>query len=162
PLAVNKFHAEHCLYKNLVSPARHRRYFLVQGRETGMLRHVITATVLLGAMLCASTATVWAQQSDMPKSGQAYEAAVAKAQADCAALWADHQFDPLRNKVPLDESEPTPAMLANSERLSAEDKPIATLAIKTVGQCRKAWEPAWAMRSPAVNLMIEGVWRKQD
>jgi hypothetical protein len=73
------------------------------------------ATALLSAMFCASIANVRAQQSDVPKSGQTYEAAAAKAQADCAALWADHALDPLRDKVPLgDDSNPHPAFSPGS------------------------------------------------
>jgi hypothetical protein len=121
-----------------------------------MIRHTIG--LLIAMLVCASISDVRAQQSDVPKSGETYEAAVAKAQAECAALWADHNLDPLRDKVPLGEdNKPTPAMLADPERLHAEDKPVADLAIKALGQCRKAWGPAWAMRPPAVKLMIEGV-----
>jgi hypothetical protein len=129
-----------------------------------MLRYNFTATALLLAiLLCASTASVLAQQSDTSKSNQTYEAAVAKAQADCAALWANHDLDPLRDKVPLGEdNKPTPAMLANPDRVRAEDKPVVDLAIKALAECRKAWAPAWAMLPTAANLMREGAERKQD
>ena len=137
---------------------------IVYPRGEGMPLYNLTPAAFLVALLfCASVANVRAQQPDVPKSGDTYEAAIAKAQADCAALWADHNLDPLRDKVPLGEdNKPTPAMLANPERLRAEDKPVADLAIKTLGQCRQAWGPARAQGPPAVNLMIEGVQRKQD
>jgi Caspase domain len=129
-----------------------------------MPRYNLTpAALLVAGVLCASVANVRAQSPDVPQSGETYEAAVAKAQADCAALWADHNLDPLRDKVPLGEdNKPTAAMLANPERLRAEDKPVADLAVKALGQCRKAWEPGVAMRPPAVNLMMAGVHRDQD
>src|SRR5262245_43095976 len=101
-----------------------------------MPRYTFIATALLSAVvLFGSVAHLRAQQSDSPKSDQTYEAAAAKAQAECATLWVDHNLDPLRDKVPLGENiEPTPAMLANPERLKAEDRPVADLAIKALGQ----------------------------
>jgi Caspase domain len=76
---------------------------------------------------------------------------------------ADHGLDPLRDKIPFGEGQhPTTAMLANSERLRAEDKPVVDLAIKKVAKCREAWAPAWAMLPTATNLVMEGVQRKLD
>jgi hypothetical protein len=148
-----------------------------------MPRYNVTPIALLVAILLgASVANLWAQQPDASKfdqthetavakalqpgatkSGQTYEAAAAKAQATCAALWADHRLDPLRDKIPLGEdNKPTSAMLANPDRLRADDKPVADLAIKMVRQCRAAWAPAWAMLPTATNFIMEGVQRKQD
>ena len=53
-----------------------------------------------------------------------------KAEADCAALWADPAFDRLRDKLALG-TKPSVAMLTNPERLSPQDKPVADLALRT-------------------------------
>jgi Caspase domain len=120
-------------------------------------------TLLLAVLLCAGAANVRAQQSDAIKTPENYETAVAKARARCTALLADHGLDPLRDKIPFGEGQhPTTAMLANSERLRAEDKPVVDLAIKKVAKCREAWAPAWAMLPTATNLVMEGVQRKLD
>jgi hypothetical protein len=124
-----------------------------------MSRYIFTATALwIAIFLCGRS-----EAQEPAKIDRTYETAVAKAKAACAALWADHNLDPLRDNFPLGEdNEPTPAMLANPERLHPEEKPLADLAIKALGQCREAWAPAWAMLPPAVKLMTEGVQRKQD
>src|SRR5262249_20823491 len=103
--------------------------------------HLTSKGLLICVLVCGIIANVRAQQPDATKiDQQAYETAIAKANADCAAIWADHALDALRDKVPLGEDlKPTPAMLANPERLRPEDKPVADLAIKALGQCRKAW-----------------------
>ena len=124
---------------------------------------IILAGALLGfAVFHAGTPEIHAQQTAEPDFNQAYESAVAKARGECAALWSNHSFDPLRTKVPLGEDKPTIAMLTNTERLKPKDKPLADLAIKTVEQCRAAWAPVYAILPPQVSAMLRGVERKQD
>jgi hypothetical protein len=107
-------------------------------------------------------ANVPAQQPDATNFDQTFETVIAKAQRDCVALYADHAFDPLRDKVALGEDKPTFAMLTNSARLRPSDKPIADLAIKTLEKCRAGYAPAFAMLPPEVNAMEQGLQLKQD
>ena len=92
---------------------------------------------------------------------QTYETAVAQAHEKCHALWADHAFDPIRDKIPL-EDKPTFSMLKNSERLNPKDRPLADLAIKTLEQCRAAYAPVYAMLPPQINRVVHGLERRQD
>ena len=71
-------------------------------------------------------------------------------------------FDPFRNKLNLSEEKPTFSMLKSAEKPNPKDRPIADLAIKTVEQCRKAYEPVYAMLPPKVKISIEGIQRNQD
>jgi hypothetical protein len=115
--------------------------------------------VNLAVLLCFSTARA---QADSTKFNQTYEAAIAKAQETCKALWADHVFDPVRDRIPLGEEKPTFEMLKNSERMSPKDRPLADLAIKTLERCRAAYAPAYALLPPDVVFMIQGLQQKQD
>jgi hypothetical protein len=113
-------------------------------------------------LLYASSESVQAQQPDASKFNQTYENAISKARAECASLWSDSVFDPIRDKFPLGEDKPTHQMLTNSERIRAEDKPLADLAIKTIEQCRAAYAPAFAMLPVQVSAMIKGAYQRQD
>jgi hypothetical protein len=52
------------------------------------------------------------------------------------ALWADHAFDPIRDRFPFGGEKPTFAMLTDQTRILAKDRPLAALAIKTIEKCR--------------------------
>jgi hypothetical protein len=114
----------------------------------------------VGAVLLSGSAI--AQPSDGTKFDQGYERTVGKARQDCTALWSDHVFDPLRNKLSLGEGKSTLSMLANSERIRPKDKPLADLATKANEKCRAAYSAALAVLPPQINSMIEGVYRNQD
>jgi hypothetical protein len=113
-------------------------------------------------LFCVITESVLAQQPDATKFNQTSEALVAKATAECKALWADHAFDRFRDKFPLGEEKPTFSMLKNSARLNPKDRPIADLAVKTVERCRAIFAPVYALLPPNINLMVQGIQRKQD
>ena len=53
-------------------------------------------------------------------------------------------------------------MLKSTEKLTRKERPLADLAIKTLEQCRKAYEPVYAMLPPQVRGMLEGIQRRQD
>jgi uncharacterized caspase-like protein len=53
-------------------------------------------------------------------------------------------------------------MLTSTERVSAKDKPVADLAIKTLEKCRQAWAPAYSMLPSQASAFIHGVEREQD
>ncbi len=95
--------------------------------------------LVVATFLCARAPDVQAQQSNTPTFNKSYETTVAKAREECTTLWPDHAFDPLRDKIPLGEEKPTFAMLKNTERLKAKDKPLADLAIKALEKCRAAY-----------------------
>jgi Caspase domain len=122
------------------------------------------ALLILGiaVLYCVSNASVLAQQPDATQFNQTFETIYAKANAECRALWADHAFDPFRDKFPLGEEKPTFSMLQNSERLRPKDRPLADLAIKTLERCRAGYAPAFAMLPPQVNVMVQGLQRRQD
>jgi hypothetical protein len=113
-------------------------------------------------LLFASIESVQAQDSDASKFNQTYEKAISKARAECAALWSNSVFDPIRTKFQLGEDKPTHQMLTNSERVRPKDKPLADLAIKTIEKCRKAYAPAFAVLPPEINAMIRGAQQRQD
>jgi hypothetical protein len=71
-------------------------------------------------------ANVGAQQTDATKSNQTYEAAAAKAQADCAALWANHAFDPYRDRIPFGEDKPTRSTISAAICSSLSDATQST------------------------------------
>ena len=97
----------------------------------------------------------------MTKFNQTYESAAAKAHEECHALWADPAFEPIRDKIPL-EDKPTFPMLKNSERLRPKDRPVADLAIKTLERCRAAYAPVYAMLPPQVYRVVQGLERRED
>jgi hypothetical protein len=116
---------------------------------------ILTMCPLVGARVSA-------QQNDPAKFNQSYVSIVAKADADCKALWSDHVFDRVREKFPLLAENPTLSMLSNHERLLPKDKSLADLALKVVERCREFYAPAYAMLPPGVAEMIHGEERKQD
>jgi hypothetical protein len=118
--------------------------------------------LLAAAFVCAGGPDVQAQQSAPNGFDKTFNGAFAKAQEVCKALWSDHAFDPLRDKIPFGEEKPTFAMLKNNEKLKAKDRPLADLAIKTLEKCRAAYTDVYAVLPPQVSEMIHGLERQQD
>jgi hypothetical protein len=114
----------------------------------------------VGAALLSGSAI--GQESDSTKFHRDSASAVEKARQDCIALWSDHVFDPLRNKLPLGEEKSTLSMLTNSERIRPVDKVLADLATKANEKCRAANSAAFSLLPPQINSMIEGIYGKQD
>jgi hypothetical protein len=94
--------------------------------------------ILFATIFLAAGVPALAQEPSVGKFNPNYQSRVAKAQQECAAMWGDHTFDPLRNKLPLGEQTPTISMLTNSEWLRAKEKTLVDLAIKTKQKCRPA------------------------
>jgi uncharacterized caspase-like protein len=117
--------------------------------------------ILFGSILLIGGEGVQAQP-DPTKFNQNYQAALDKARQECSAMWSDHVFDLLRNKLPLGEQKPTMAMLTNSERVRPKDKRLASLAIKANEKCRQAYSPAFALLPLSANNLIDGFQRSQD
>jgi hypothetical protein len=117
-----------------------------------------------GIILLAAFATLsaYAQQQETPRQPQDFSAVLNKAREACEALWADHAFDPIRNKFPLMGDKPTFAMLMDRTRLLPKDKPLADLAIKTVGKCRELSADAVVMLPQQTQRIIENGYREQD
>jgi hypothetical protein len=65
------------------------------------IRRVIL--ILFGAILIAASTPTFAQQPDASKFNQNYQSELTKARQACAAMWNDHAFDPLGNKLSLGE-----------------------------------------------------------
>jgi hypothetical protein len=127
------------------------------------IRSFISAKILIClTLLLASFERVQAQEQDPTKFNQTYENVMSKARAECDALWSDPVFDPLRDKIPLNDDNPTQQMLTNSDRLRPEDKHLADLAIKTVERCRAAFAPAYAMLPAPVNALVPGAYLRQN
>jgi hypothetical protein len=118
--------------------------------------------LLIGISLCLGNGSVQAQQQNTEDFNQKYETEVSKARAECARLWSNNVFDPFRTKINLGEEKPTFSMLKNTEKLKRKEKPLADLAIKTLEQCRKAYEPVYAMLPPQIRGRIEAIQRSQD
>jgi uncharacterized caspase-like protein len=116
----------------------------------------------IGLLLCLGNGSVHAQLQNAEDFEQRYATEVSKARAECSRLWSNHDFDPLRTRIPLGDEKPTFLMLKNAEKLRRKEKPLADLAIKTLEQCRKAYEPVYAMLPPQVRGMLEGIQRRQD
>jgi hypothetical protein len=118
---------------------------------------------LFAVFLCSTDAGVQAQQSDPNKFNNTFQSAYAKAREACDALWSDHAFDSLRKKIPLNDDKTPFEMLKNNEKLKASDRPVADLAIKTLGKCRAGYAEVYAtFLPPAVIEMIRGIERRQD
>ena len=124
---------------------------------------IMTALILgLSSIAFANAAGAEATTPPVQDFAKSYQAAITQAQQQCLALFADHAFDPLRTKIPLNGEKPTFAMLTNTEKVGSKDKALAKLAVKTIEKCRVAWEPALAMVSPQMNLLIQNLYQKQD
>jgi uncharacterized caspase-like protein len=129
-----------------------RRFFVLH--PIGLL-----IVAVFGTALCAS---VRAQQQDASQHPQDFSAAYLKADTACKVLWANHAFDPLRDKIPLGGQKPTSAMLTNGARLLPKDRPLADLAIKTLEKCRALYADANAMLPQQTRLRLQGFNREQD
>jgi hypothetical protein len=104
-----------------------------------------------------------ARASDAPPfDAKAFQAASAEASERCTALWSDHAFDPLREKIPLLGGVPTAAMLSNTERVRLEDKPLASRALKIAEQCKAFAAAPWAMLPPTTHAKVISVQRRAD
>jgi hypothetical protein len=103
-----------------------------------------------------------AEQVPSPASlNQRYER-IAKAREACKTLWSNHAFDPLRAKLPLAEDKPTLSMLTNKHRIHPKDKPLVDLAIRTLAQCRAAYDPVLATLPPHIYDKIKDQRHKED
>jgi uncharacterized caspase-like protein len=132
--------------------------------ELAMVQKAIASAIvvlLIVAHLCLGSGSVYAQQQ-IEDFSQKYEKEVSKARAECSRLWSNHQFDTLRTRIPFGDEKPTFSMLKSIEKLSRKDRPIADEAIKSLEQCRKAYEPVYAMLPPQIRAMFEGIQRRQD
>jgi caspase domain-containing protein/PDZ domain-containing protein len=120
--------------------------------------------LVLAIFVSAAGSRAQAQQSDSNSNGfdKAFQTSFAKARDACKTLWSDHAFDSLRAKIPLDADKPTFEMLKNTEKLKANDRPVADLAIKTLEKCRAAYIDVYAMLPQQTSAMIHGVERQQD
>lgn len=118
--------------------------------------HILCLGILFG------NGPLLAQQPDATKFNQNYADAFAKAKQDCAALWSDHVFDPLRSKLALGETKPTLSMLTNFERVRPKDRKLAELAIKTNEKCREGYSIPFAHVPPQVSSAIDGIYRTED
>src|SRR5450631_769073 len=71
--------------------------------ELAMVQKAIASAIvelLIVALLCLGSGSVYAQQQNEDFS-QKYEKEVSKARTECSTLWANHDFDSLRIKIPL-------------------------------------------------------------
>jgi hypothetical protein len=108
----------------------------------------------LGPLLVSALAMLFAytpadaQQNQTPERPQGFYTAVATAAAACKALWADHAFDPVRDKVWLGDGKPTFAMFTNRARLLPKEKSLADLARKMLEKCRALCANAFALPRP--------------
>jgi uncharacterized caspase-like protein len=118
--------------------------------------------LLIGVFLCLGNGSVQALQRSAEDFEQHYSTEVSKARAECSRLWANHVFDPFRTKLNFGEEKPTFSMLKNTEKLNRKEKPLADLAVKALEQCRKAYEPVYAMLPPQTKTRIEAIQRDQD
>ena len=118
----------------------------------------------LGAVRVAFASAASAEDTTLPGQdfAKSYQAAITQAQEQCVALFADHVFDSLRTKIPLNGGKPTFAMLTNTEKVRPKDKALAALAVKTMEKCRVGWEPVLAMLPSQMNSLIQNLYRKQD
>ena len=114
------------------------------------------------AVLCGAWGSARATSDPQQFDVKAYQAANAKALEYCTALWSDHAFDPLRDRLPLLGEPPTASMLASPLRIRPEDKSLADLALKTVEKCKAALAPALAMLPPHTKAKVLGVFRHVD
>jgi uncharacterized caspase-like protein len=123
---------------------------------------LVTRPFLICALLSCVDGGVQAQQNNSDDSNKTYETEVSKARAQCSKLWSNHVFETLRTRIPLGEEKPTFSMLKNTEKLNRKERPLADLAIKTLEQCRKAWEPVYSLLPTLTRNRIEATQRGQD
>jgi hypothetical protein len=109
-----------------------------------------------------ATLSVYAQQQEPPQQPQDFSTAFQKAHTACTALWANHTFDPIRDRFPFGDQKPTFTMLTDPTRVFAKDKPLAELAIKTLGKCRALEADAIALLPQQTQRKLEGYYREQD
>jgi hypothetical protein len=104
-----------------------------------------------------------AQQNQTPQRPQGFAAAIAKAAAACNALWADHAFDPLRDKFPIGGKKATFAMLSNQTRLLPKDKPLVDLVVKTrEKKCKPLYLDAIALLPAQMQTRARGFLLEED
>src|SRR5437879_4771939 len=75
-------------------------------RRLSVLRPIALVIVAALAAKCVGWITVHAQAQDSSQYPQDFSGAFAKADAACKALWGDHVFDPLRDKIPIGGQKP--------------------------------------------------------
>jgi hypothetical protein len=114
------------------------------------------------ALLCGASGQVLAASPPQQFDASNFQAAATKASEYCRTLWSDHEFDPLRDKIPLLGGEPTPSMLTNPKRVRPEDKPLADLALKTAEKCKTAAATAWAMLPPPAHAKVLKLIQQSD
>jgi len=112
------------------------------------------------ALFCATG--LRAQQASWPPPAQDFSETLAKARQLCQALWSDHVFDPLRNKIPLGGGKPTVAMLMNRDHILPKDRNLAELALKTFEKCRILQAAATALLPEQTRLRLQGFDREED
>ena len=117
-----------------------------------------------GIIFLAAFASVsaYAQQQEATQQPQDFSTAFSNANAACMALWADHAFDPLRDKFPFGGEKPTFGMLTDRTRVLPKDRPLAELAIKTLGKCKALYADAIAKLPQQTQKRLEGYYREQD
>ena len=122
----------------------------------------VSGLILILGIVLGSVGSVYAQHSDSDGFEKAFQSGFENARGACKAMWSDRAFDSLRARIPLGEDKPTFAMLKNNEKLKANERPLADLAIKTLEKCRTAYTDVYAMLSPQTSAAIYGVERQQD
>ena len=122
----------------------------------------VSGLILILGIVLGSVGSVYAQHSDSDGFEKAFQSGFENARGACKAMWSDRAFDSLRARIPLGEDKPTFAMLKNNEKLKANERPLADLAIKTLEKCRTAYTDVYAMLPPQTSAAIHGVERQQD
>jgi hypothetical protein len=120
------------------------------------------ALVVFAALFCFASGQVRADNVAQQFNANSFQAATAEATEYCTALWSDHAFDRLRDKIPLLGEQPTASMLTSTQRLRLEDRPLADLALEAFKKCKAAHARAWAKLPPAANTKVLGVVRQFD
>jgi hypothetical protein len=120
---------------------------------------LITSVVVI---LCVLGAHAHAQRPGAQQQPPDYRTAIEQADQQCNALWADHAFDALRDKIPLGGQKPTLSMLTDPTRLVPSDKPLADLAIKAIEKCRALFAVATNMLPQQTQMVVQGFEREQD
>jgi hypothetical protein len=115
------------------------------------------------ALICSGTGQIRGVATAASQfDAGAFKAALVESSDYCNTLWSDRAFDPLRDKIPLMGGSPTPAMLANSQRVRPEDKPLAGLAMRTAEKCKTASSKAFAMLPATTQAKVRALQGKAD